>query len=168
MSLFQLWEPIAWKDDEVACRPSLKSSRTRQPLALQPAWSQHSWGPTSAQILALGNGIIPRWEAKSIHFSVLWESLIAHLGICLNNSAFYNFSMMRQRSVQTRRRMLMTSDCFMTYSRPHWKSSGSGQKTSLVSLSSAQKIRSCCLNLHLLNSSSCVLHIGKCSFLQSL
>lgn len=90
---------------------------------------------------------------------------ITHLGIrCLNNSAFCNCSMMRQRSARARRRMPVTSDCFMTCSQTQWRSSESGQRTSQVSVSSAQKTKNSCLSLHLLNSSSCVLHIGKCSF----
>lgn len=79
-----------------------------------------------------------------------------------------NFSMTRQKSVRTRRRTLVTSNSFTTFSRPPWRSSGSGRRASQVSLSSAQKTRNCCWSLPLLNSSSSVLHIGECSFLQNL
>ena len=101
------------------------------------------------------------------YFFILWEYLITHVGIRLNFSAVCNFSMMKQKSVRTRKRTPMTSNSFTTYSHPPWRSSGSGRRASQVSLSSAQKTRNCCWKLRLLNSSSCVLHTGKCGILQT-
>ncbi len=99
--------------------------------------------------------------------SVLWESLFTHVGVCFNCSAVCIFSMKRLKSVRTRKRTPVTSNGFTTYSQPPWRSSGSGRRASQVSLSSARKTRSCCWNLRSLNSSSCVLRIGECSFLQN-
>lgn len=74
------------------------------------------------------------------------------------------FSMTRLKSARTRKWMQATSNSFTTYSQPPWRSSGTGRRASPVSPSSARKTRSCCWNLPLWSSLSCVLHIGECSF----
>lgn len=138
----QLLERIAWKDGEAAYHQSLKASKTPHPLYRQWAWLLRSSGPTSTQTLLLEIWIILRWAQAGFLFfcssvSYALNDTKLPFGLC-------SFSTSRRKSAQTRRRTRVTSSSSTTSSLLLWRWSGSGRRTSQVSLTSAWRIRNCC------------------------